>query len=361
MKKGSVGALMHVALLGSPTLSRFTDGILKDGLVAIGYKPVSYSVESRFAIIQLHGSRTAREADNELITRLPSIIAKLEACVILLHRPDEIRDSLPHLRSVLAEAPAHVGLAMLGDLLIDDPFYSLPHISRRVIPHGFFDIPAKEPPEKVIIGSHTTWGEMRSIERTLRLLQELDNCDSQGITIGYVGGEPVAELSQDSVSAIMRRLGMADRFSVEPLHVEDWRRQISEVNRNVIFLCAGQTPSDFDVTFNVQLYHYREAIRFGESSGSLHASSGIPVIFEMNGAERIENLMVVKVPYSDPTTAESANLRAAALNMNCLIESGEYHSYQKHNKEIAAIFSPTKVAQLHAEYLTHLTLMGAYH
>jgi hypothetical protein len=178
---------MKLALVGSPTLKRFTEGILKRCLELNGCDIVPELAAADFSIIQIHGAPAAREADLEIIRNLPDA-AKFTRSVVLLHRPDEIKDSIPNFTTALAALPPSTGLAMLGDLVVDDPFYDHPQLERRVIPHGFFEIDSVVSTNPVIFGSHTTWGEMRSLERVLLLLSEITEAAPSRTTIGYLGG-----------------------------------------------------------------------------------------------------------------------------------------------------------------------------
>jgi len=341
---------MQVSIVGAPTLKRFSDGILKSGFERLGLAVADDATHAQRVIVQIHGAPAARDADREILEYIPVITARCSACIILLHRPDEIRDSLPQLRDVLAALPSTAGVAMLGDLLINDPFYELQGLSRRAIPHGFFDIQAEPVMKPVVIGSHTTWGEMRSIERVLLLLNEVARAASDNVIVGYLGGAPAGDLSNEAVSSILSRLGIAEGFALEELNPDNWQKQLSGVQSNTIFLAPGDPPPGFDVTFNVQLYHYRSAVRLGESSGSLHASAGIPVIFEMNGSERLEDLKTVKVPYATDKEADSADFKVTAKDLARLIVSGEYRELLNHNRERAATWSAKRVAQLYVEY-----------
>jgi hypothetical protein len=346
---------MRIHLSGPKTLNRFTDGILRDGLQRCGCTVVSAESEANFGIIQIHGSPAAREADLRIINQLPKTVSQLSASIILLHRPDEIRDSLPTLSPALEALPATTGLAMLGNLLIDDPFYLHPGLVRRAIPHGFFNIEKDPLSHPIIIGSHTTWGEMRCLKRTLLLLKEIAKVGPNNHIIGYLGGAPADALSIDSVTRLIQELKLTNVLSVKALNVKNWREEVAAAPANTIFLNAVDNPPDFDVTFNVQLYHYRERIRMGESSGSLHASCGIPVIFEMNGSERLENLQVVKVPYADPDDANSADMIAAARQIVSLLDSEEYRMMLLHNRKMMIRWNNQSVAQLYVDFLEGLS------
>ena len=97
---------MKVTLFGSPTLNRFTEEILRGGLEACRCHVVPSGNDSDFGIIQIHGAPAAHEADLEIIQALPKIVSQVSACIILLHRPDEIKESIPQFRSILAALPA---------------------------------------------------------------------------------------------------------------------------------------------------------------------------------------------------------------------------------------------------------------
>ena len=348
---------MKVAVVGSPTLKRFTEGILQKGLELNGCEVVPDFAGADFGIIQIHGAPTAREADLEIIENLPAA-SKLAGCIVLLHRPDEIKDSIPHFRSAIAALPACAGLVMLGDILIDDPFYDHPQLDRRVIPHGFFDIDSDILTDPIIVGAHTTWGEMRSIERALLLLNAIAEASPRQCIIGYLGGVPAESLSSPSVAAILDRLRLTNNFTLSETDPENWRKQFSMATSNTIFLHAGTVPSRFDVTFNVQLYHYDQSVRLGESSGSIHASAGIPIILEMNGSEKIEQLKVIKVPYSNPKDADSANMKSAAQQIVHLIACGEYLHMLRHNRQMARKWNNQRVGRLYLDFLEILANKG---
>lgn len=323
--------------------------------MACGCDVLAEEADAEFRIIQIHGAPAAREADLEIIQNLPKITAHLAGCIILLHRPDEIRDSIPQFKSVLSRLPATTGLAMLGDLLIDDPCYQLTGLQRRVIPHGFFNLDTDISSLPIIIGSHTTWGEMRCLKRTLALLKAIANTETHLPIVGYLGGAPAEALSRDSVSKLLEQLEITNMFHLRDLEVKFWREQMAAATANTIFLHAGNAPAKFDVTFNVQLYHYGERIRMGESSGSLHASAGIPVIFEMNGSERLENLKTVQVPYVDPNCADVADISLAAQHIVTLLDSGEYRQMLRHNGQMASVWNSQAVARLYVDFLRILS------
>ncbi len=143
--------------------------------------------------------------------------------------------SFPQLKSILSALPATTGLAMLGDLLIDDPFYQLPQLSRRVIPHGFFDLDTDILSRPVVIGRHTTWGEMRSVKRTLALLKAIAEVRPRTPVIGYLGGTPAEALSRKSVSAHLEHFDLNKVFILRDFKTEDWREEVHTATPNTIF------------------------------------------------------------------------------------------------------------------------------
>lgn len=346
---------MQISIFGADTLKRFTEEILRDGLEGCGCKVLLERPIGDFGIVQIHGSPAARAADLAIVRDLPQIVSSLKGCIVLLHRPDEIKDSIPEFREVLSELPAKVGLAMLGNLMIGDPFYQIScFLACRVIPHGFFGnyVPCMRDP--VVIGSHTTWGEMRSVERAISLLKAVREVGLRKPIIGYFGGAPVEELSRSAVVSILERFDLEGIFALREFSRERWREDLLSLNQDTILLNPGRDVLNFDVTFNLQLYHYGKRVRLGESSGSLHASSGIPVIFEMNGSERIEGLQTIKVPYSDCSDVETADYRSAAQEIAALINSGEYLQVLNHNREMALFWDNKRVGGLYIEFLQAL-------
>jgi hypothetical protein len=344
---------MKLALVGSPTLKRFTEGILKIGFQLNGCEIVSELAAADLIIIQIHGAPAAREADLEIIKNLPEL-SKFSRSIILLHRPDEIRDSIPNFKAALASLPPTTGLVMLGDLVVNDPFYDHPQLEVRVIPHGFFDIDSVVLTGPIVVGSHTTWGEMRSIESVLLLLNEITEAGPNLAVIGYLGGGPAESLSLNSVAKSLDRLSLINKFVLREVEPNNWTEQLSAATPKTIFIHTGVPLYKFDVTFNAQLYYYGKRVRIGESSGSIHASAGIPVILEMNGSERIEQLEVVKVPYSDAGNVKSADLSAAARQIVDKIGSNEYLQMLRHNRMMAYKWRHQEVAKLYLNFFNRL-------
>jgi hypothetical protein len=342
---------MNIFLTGAPTLKRFTNGILRDGIERCGYKVCSAPSECKYGIIQIHGSCAARQDDLAIIRDITELVRHLAGTVILLHRPDEIRDSIPQLKTLLSSLPPTVGIVMLGDMLIDDPFYQVANLERRAIPHGFFHLNSITPLHPVILGSHTSWGEMRSVQGVVALLKAVSDIGLVDPIVGYLGGIPEEVLSHKSLSHILEEEGVNEIFTLRELDKINWQEQLASSDKHTIFVNPGDAPFKFDVTFNVQLYHYGKRVRLGESSGSLHASGGIPVIFEMNGSERIESLKTIKVPYADSSDVGSADFRSAAQEIATLVRSGEYRNWLEHNREMATVWDSQAVGSLYISFL----------
>jgi hypothetical protein len=76
----------------------------------------------------------------------------------------------------------------------------------------------------------------------------------------------------------------------------------------------------FTPHFNVQLYHLLGKKRYGESSGSLHRGISVPVIFEANGAERLEGFKAIKVDADDDL--KNINFEKAAAEILALAKNG---------------------------------------
>jgi hypothetical protein len=175
----------------------------------------------------------------------------------------------------------------------------------------------------VVIGTLTSWGEMRSVDNVLKLLlalfrlrRQLRPGAAQLRVVGYLGGRPSADISPAKVKELCATID-----SSLPVVTADAKSignaKLSELHPSqCLILLDGETES-LTPHFNTQLYHLDKSIRTGESSGSVHSSagrclfrshsrfvrpclsvsstSGIPVILEMNGSEAIEGLSVIKV------------------------------------------------------------------
>lgn len=346
---------MKLFLSGSPTLSRYTEGILKRGFDLLGVEIVPHVHEATHAIAQFHGSPEAARFDEDLLSQMTELY-RLKSVVLLFHRPDEIKLRMPCLSEYLRNAPSSWGFAMLGTFFTSDRFFTetnpLTRMGRRsirAIPHGFFELPlptlGRSAP--VIVGTHTTWGEMRSLQTVVGLLAKLFQRRGSLSVAGYLGGLPIDALRRGTVAKLL------SQFNCTAPVVQHQRGKTFEPG--AIILNPGDPPDDLDMTFNVQIYHLGDSVRRGESSGSLHASRGIPVIAEMNGAEQLEGLQVIKVPYSRETgLSSSLQLDIAAEQIVSCISSLEYRAMLTSNSAAAAQWGPRAVAREYAAFLTEL-------
>jgi hypothetical protein len=90
----------------------------------------------------------------------------------------------------------------------------------------------------------------------------------------------------------------------------------------------------------------------GENSGSLHSYPNIPVVLEMNGAEDLEQLKVIKVSYSDPASIESADLAGAAKDILAFTRQGRHKTALQHNCRRAKQLSPQNIALIYKQLFT---------
>ncbi len=104
-------------------------------------------------------------------------------------------------------------------------------------------------------------------------------------------------------------------------------------------------PCTFGITFNIQMYYFGEKVRTGESSGSLHASVSIPVILEMNGSDMIEDLKVIRVPYTSLDDIGTIDFISGAQKIIDTIDDTSFTSMLEHNSLQAEKFNNTFVAR----------------
>lgn len=341
--------LGSVSIYGANTLDRYTRNILYEGFEEIN-KSIKLKKPLSGIIFQIHGYKEALKDDRAILKILNQELTHLSGknILILLHRPDEIQDRLPELNKILYNAKQPFGLVFLGDKHINDKFYDIPRIIKEIIPHGFFDF-SVTPIEQtqIIIGSHTTWGDMRSTEHVLKLLGEIfqqkNNCDKA--IYGYLGGKPADELNLVSLQKNFGKL--FPKIKIKFIAV-DQKLDISKFNHNenIIFVeNQNIQPHNLQITFNIQLYYYGNYIRTGESSGSVHSGVSIPVILEMNNSDKIEDLKVIKVPYNHKTkNIKSIDLHHAAEEILLSINSGRYINDLNHNFIQAKHFNNRSIA-----------------
>ncbi len=346
-KERLLSSSKEIKIYGAATLERYTEGML-----AAGFRKLAEAGNEapRGTIFQIHGNADARADDETIMESLSKELTENpdSPVVVLLHRPDEIQDRLPELHNLLADSPRQLGLVFLGDMHIDDDFYDVPRAVKKVVPHGFFDID-KEPfnpePEVIVVGTHTTWGDMRATTHTLEVIGEVFKQGSGNATVvGYLGGKPASELGIDKLQAEFAQLFPDVDVEFRDAHTADTDAVVD--GQNIILVDAqNQQPKDMAITFNTQMYFYGNKVRTGESSGSLHLGASYPVIIEMNGSEKIEGLEVIKAPYNKATgDIESVDFAEAAAQICKVINDRSYIDSLKHNREQALKFNNVYVA-----------------
>ncbi len=317
--------MREVFIHGAKTLEKYTKGLLVQGFNSNSWK---VKEDAKNILYQIHGAPQSEEDDNVILRKIKQDFTKKDSAkrVILLHRPDEIQLRLPKLREILQSANKPIGLTFLGDMHISDSFFKAPNLVKKVIPHGFFKISEKLQIDPIIIGSHTTWGEMRSIEHIFKLLGEVFR--KSGSIIGYVGGKPNDQLEIDFLTKEWNK-----HNSNIPVTFLDANKDVTPSSRkNVIFVDSENIePEGFGLSFNAQLYYLSNKVRTGESSGSVHSSVGVPVILEMNGSEVIEDLNVIKVPYGSKDDIGTVDFKDGAKLILDSIRNYSYKDMLKHN------------------------------
>lgn len=242
---------MNLRILGAPTLQNFTDSIIS-GFSAEGVETQDQD-SADFALIQIHGSPAARAEDQRILET--SRLLKIPK-VFLIHRPDEAL--IQRFIKAHFENDPRAKLIFLGDLIFKDPFWAKRREFSSVIPHPHLDLSMPLLNGRPIVGSFTSWGEMRDVKHYFALVECLKDANLFEFRIGGTGLDKV-------------------KF---PDYVQ-------------------HTKEPFAPHFNVQLYHLFGKKRYGESSGSLHRGISIPIIFEANGAERLEGFKAVKIAADD--------------------------------------------------------------
>jgi hypothetical protein len=287
-------ARLRVKIWGASTLEGFT------GKITEGFRLEQVAVESSgifdCGLVQLHGSPQAKDEDERLLAET----SKLEIPKIyLIHRPDEIISNSRFVSCFENDEAAQ--FILLGDLVLEMPFWAKRTSRVTVIPHPYLDFSMPPREGRAIVGSFTSWGEMRKLEHFVRLAEALKGAPHLQFKIGGTG---------------------LDRAKV-PSFIEI-------------------TENFFVPHFNVQLYHLNGRKRFGESSGSLHRGVSIPVIFEANGMERLENIMAIKVAADDDLNNIDF---AQAASQIAALDSLSLHSWLEHNKRSAVKNSPQAFAR----------------
>ncbi len=285
---------MNLKVWGAQSLSSFTKCIV-NALTGQGVNCGSSSTYE-YGLVQIHGAPAALEEDKLILKE--SLNAHFPL-IYLIHRPDELLESSTLME--LLNYQKSKRFCLLGDLVFRLPFWQLHRLQCTVIPHPFMDITMPPPSAPFVVGSYTSWGEMRKLEHYLALV---DNLRSFGKFEFKVGG-----------SGIDKRKLPTDVLVSEKFFVPH---------------------------FNVQLYHLFGKKRLGESSGSLHKGISVPVIFEANGAERIENFFAIKIRANDKLL--DIDFAGASVEIKKMVDSNLILALE-HNQAQAMENSPDAFAK----------------
>lgn len=283
---------MNLKIWGASTLTRFTNSI-SEGFRRIGVSS-NETLPFTAGLAQIHG---AHQSANEDLEILNETLDSVFPVAYLIHRPDEILEN-HNLMSKISKlnSPRFI---LLGDLILQIPFWSTRRNRCKIIPHPFTDLTLPPPDHKPIVGSFTSWGEMRKLEHYLQLISEFKDKEKFEFRIGGPGLDKAK--------------------TPDYVHIS----------------------TDFFVPhFNVQLYHWKGKKRLGESSGSLHCGISIPIIFEANGAERLEQLFVIKVDADENLTEiqfKAAAEKIEKIAANNLNQSLEYNLKQAQQNSIESL------------------------
>lgn len=270
--------MKKICIRGAKTLSGFTEAI-SQGFSSIGVEVVdNLPIKT---LTQIHGSPGSEEEDVQHLKRA--------ADAYLIHRPDEIL-LRPKIRSFF-EAHPSARIVLLGDLVLSDPFWMERKYHITVIPHPFLDLSLPQKREgKYLMGAYTAWGDLRDVDHFISLSLEVRKLTDK--LSFFAGGSGLTKL---------------------PDHIH-------------------LVEESFVPHFNAQLYHLNGKKRLGENSGSLHRGVTVPVIFEANNAEKLENLKVIKIE-ADPELKD-IRYTTAAEQIALFVENG-LEALLAHNLESA--------------------------
>jgi len=353
---------MNLVIYAAETLDKFTNRILIEGFnkLKINAKRGNFEFElepnSDAVIYQLHGAPQAESDDiliMNLIKQALSDKSDIRKKVIMIHRPDEIK-KFTEVKGFFSESVNKFGFVNYGDNHINDDFFSSENMIKKVIPHGFSskirNIPKKDKP--IIIGSHTSWGEMRSLEHAFTLIGEVFNrYRGEKTILGYVGGKPVELLKIPSLEKKYKKI--FDDYQIKLKDANQFDIDNSTNEKNVILINQENSElSYYNPSFNLQMYYLGDRIRTGESSGTIYRSISIPVIFEMNGS--IDDLRTIKVPYTDVNNIKSIDLPSGAKKIVEVIQDDSYVEMLNHNLQQAKAWNEKHIAKEYLELLNEL-------
>lgn len=309
---------MRVRALYAERLRAFSGPIL-GALSDLGIEVVSDDVgeEADVNFLQVHASPFSFVQDCRFIDLCLSSPCPTLA---LIHRPDELMLSEGLLRKCLS-------LKLKALILMGD---HIPEVLRRsvtspveIIPHPYTDLGRPSATEPVVVGTFTSFGEVRRLQDVLRLFEAIQS-----------SADPCVDKIRFALGGILDE---------KPLTRELLMKEGSaEFSRSLLESIVVQSES-FIPHFHVQLYHLHQKKRYCESSGSLHRGITIPVIFEANGIERVEGIRVVKVSADDDL--REVDFSSAADEILNLVRNEKYPQWLNHNHEKALKNQPADFAR----------------
>lgn len=362
-----------VVIYGAKTLERYTKKILIEGFrgnfweareASLDWED-SKNIKTDAVLFQLHGGPQSEKDDRAIIESIARFLSKEDnrKKVILLHRPDELQ-KYQDLPNILSRSVERVGLVFFGPRFAADEFYpSTQRIIKKVIPHGFFPMESRQKvlqENPVVIGSHTTWGEMRSTEHALRLLREIFflNRKNRRNILGYLGGKPAEELHIEHLKNLCEKINSEIPIEFLNVHTYTSCKEIIEKypNANIILVdTLDKELSFFSLTFNLQIYYFGNTIRLGESSGSAHSSVSIPVAAEINDADLVEDVQLIKIPYENVNDVGTLDFKEGAKQIIDSINDNRFRDMWKHNLIQSEIWDNTRIGK---EYLALFRELG---
>ncbi len=245
----------RLAIVGAQNLRRYTSNILARGFGELGWDLVPLD-SAASAIVQLHGAPQSFDDDEKILATLEHAGSSQypNRTLVLIHRPDEIVVHHPRVVEIVAGLPNYFGIALLGPLHGTDPWLAVTKRRLVTLPHGFFSsLPPNELSGRVVIGSHTTWGEMRDPAHVVSLLVETFKRVAPGTVVGYLGGRSSAgsaPLSEGWIAELCSLVNNGPKIEV----VSDYGLVSDAKAKHVIVVNAGGSePNDMQPTFNVQL------------------------------------------------------------------------------------------------------------
>jgi 6-phosphogluconolactonase/glucosamine-6-phosphate isomerase/deaminase/phosphomannomutase len=264
------------------------------------------------ALVQLHGAESESP-----------VAGYSGRKIVLVHRPEETlkRFNEAQISDFLGNAEA---IVLLGESWVNEYRKRFPEKVVVAIPHGFFEAGQIEPhrlePHTIqVVGSVTTWGEMRRLDDAIKLIRALKEQGSHSPILGYLGGtiDPKREdinrfkndhdvwlLSNSEIQSAGDLGKYRDFFS--------FRKWLYDEARDRIIIRTDTAPESYApipkwekqlVDFNVQFY--REILKDDEPkveySGTLHlqAAPAIYVVLDspsMHDVLKNEGFQMILVP-----------------------------------------------------------------